>query len=79
MLVKFFDHSGVDVWVNPLQVRTVRAEQVGRSSGGYAPGGVRAEARTLIQLGSDRSNEVRVDLPIEVVLEMLAAAAPDGM
>ncbi len=78
MLVKFTDHSGADVWVNPLQVRSVRVEQIGRAPGGYAgPGSsARGEARTLILLGSDRSAEVRVELPIEEVVAMLDAGTP---
>lgn len=81
MLVKFTDHSGAEVWINPLQVRTVRVEQIGRAPGGYAgPGSAaRGEARTLILLGSDRTTEVRVELPIQEVVKMLDNATPTGL
>lgn len=77
MLVKFTDHAGADVWINPLQVRTVRVEQIGRAPGGYTgPGSAaRGEARTLILMGSDRSTEVRVELPVEDVVRMLDDAS----
>jgi hypothetical protein len=83
MLVNFTDADGREVWINPLQVRTVTTGTKGRRN----PFQHQQSHYTVITLASasvgpdghpSSEPEVWVTLPIEQVVDMLDAATPGG-